>query len=332
MITLFQLAFSLHFWKNHFSKVTLFKIISSVIGTFVGALEIAKKIWSFHDKEDKTIDLFISSNYWNIVIALLAIGTVLTLIILFPKRKIVVPIKKRDMKVSIEIGDVFATKETLVIGTNRTFDTDTTKNLISPKSLQAIFANKFFKDIPSLDNEIESELDTIPYDQLTAQEKRRGKLKQYPIGTTVKLHLAKTDRDAYLVAIATMNGHGVASSSIDNFRFALASFWLFVQEKGGGSPQLRMPVMGTGLAKLPATRQEIVREILRSFFAAIAAEHFCSQLTIVISPNDFIEHEINLQELGEYLNYLATYTEFRTPSETGGGISFSPASIDGGTF
>lgn len=194
MIILVKLAFSIHFWKNHFSKATLFKIISSVLGTFVGALEVAKKIWSFHDKEDKTIELFISNNYWTIAVTLLAIGAVLSLIILFPKRKIVVPIKKRDLKVSIEIGDVFDTNETLVIGTNRTFDTDTTKNLISPKSLQAIFANKFFKDIKSLDVEIESELDTIPYDQLTTQEKRRGKLKQYPIGTTVKLHLAEPDR------------------------------------------------------------------------------------------------------------------------------------------
>jgi len=85
-------------------------------------------------------------------------------------------------------------------------------------------------------------------------------------------------------------------------------------------PRLRVPVLGTGLGKLLETRQEIVREILRSFIAACSSNRFCDEFTLVISVKDFIEHEIDLNELGEFLKYLTTYTEMRSASDVGTGV------------
>lgn len=323
MLTYLTLMFRPHFWRNHFSLSTFGKTIFGMVGAFVAILETTKKIWAFHDKEDKQIEMLVTEYYWQIVFLLISLGIIIAIVRLLPTLRYVATVKKRDMKVVLEIGDLFGTEETLVIGTNRTFDTDTTNNLIHPKSLQAQFASKFFGLPARLDKAIDASLQGEQFELLTSQQKHRGKLKLYPIGATVKVCTQK-QIDAYLVAIATMNGYGVASTSIDQFRVALGAFWQYVIEKGGGSPKLRMPVIGTGLAKLPANREEVIREILRSFFAASSADHFCTQLTIVITAKDFLEHEINLAELGRYLEYLAEYTEFKSSTDTGSGIGIAP--------
>ena len=71
-----------------------------------------------------------------------------------------------------------------------------------------------------------------------------------------------------------------------------------------------MPVLGTGSARLTQPRDDVVREIVRSFVAACSERVFTEHLTIVLSPRDVAKHRISLDELGSFLRHLCLYTDF----------------------
>ena len=49
----------------------------------------------------------------------------------------------------------------------------------------------------------------------------------------------------------------------------------------------------------------MIIEIITSFIAACTEKKFCEKLTIVISENDYRQHDVNLKELGTYLRLYA---------------------------
>ena len=71
-----------------------------------------------------------------------------------------------------------------------------------------------------------------------------------------------------------------------------------------------MPVLGTGFSRLPQTREQVVREIVKSFVAACSERVFADRLTIVLSPKDVAEHKISLDGLSAFLGHVCLYTEF----------------------
>lgn len=261
----------------------------------------------------------INNHHWWFVILLTLLASIIALITLKPTTSVKARLKQRDLNIYIEVGDLFVPNKTLVIGTNTSFDTSFENNLINPTSLQGQFTKRFYGDtVQYLDADLNKSLDGVNSTSLKRQEKRVGKLEQYPIGTVAKI--APKNQEAYLVAMARINTHGVASTTIEDIRTALSALWIHISEKGGGLPSLRVPILGTGFGKLTETREQVVREILRSFVAACASDRFCDEFTIVISVKDFIEHQIDLNELGDFLKYLTSYTEMRSASDTGSGV------------
>jgi hypothetical protein len=65
---------------------------------------------------------------------------------------------------------------------------------------------------------------------------------------------------------------------------------------------LLCPVLGTGFGRVKATREIIIKEIVRSFLAANQAGKLTEKLTIVISPRDFQKSQINIERLGHFLD------------------------------
>ena len=49
----------------------------------------------------------------------------------------------------------------------------------------------------------------------------------------------------------------------------------------------------------------MIIEIITSFIAACTEKKFCEKLTIIISENDYRQHDVNLEELGNYLRLYA---------------------------
>jgi len=213
----------------------------------------------------------------------------------------------RDVTVEIAIGDVFLFDGALIVGSNTTFDTRIAPTLIAENSVQGAFTRQYFADESDLDVVIAAGLEAGKAQNLPGT--RQGKSARYPIGTVVRIN--SKARTAYFVAIADINEHGVAEGSFENLRTSLAELWVHIGSRGL-KERLVMPVLGTGFSRLPQTREQVVREIVKSFVAACSESVFADRLTVVISSKDFVEHKISIDKLGAYLEHVCLYTEFST--------------------
>ncbi len=205
-----------------------------------------------------------------------------------------------DISIEIRVGDIFTLSGAFIISTNTTFDTDMSEGLISGESLQGQFTKQYYDKEEYLDQELE---EALKEERFILDDNKPGKKKRYEIGTVAKV--LPRNQLAYFLAIADLNEHGVASSSLDNVRESLKKVWSYIGNQGGFD-HLVMPVLGTGRARIQVPREVMVREIIRSFINARYSENkFCEKLTIVIFERDYREHDINLQELEDYIRLYA---------------------------
>ncbi|MCY4556818.1 MAG: DUF6430 domain-containing protein [Chloroflexi bacterium] len=214
-------------------------------------------------------------------------------------------ITDRDVTVEIAVGDVFDYRDALIVGSNTTFDTEVSEKLISEESVQGAFTRKHCQSVSKLDAAIETELAGLPYTRLEGQ--RIGKSRRYPVGTTVRVE--QGGRIAYFLAIANINRHGVARGDLAGLTEALASLWWYVGDRGGRE-ELVAPVLGSGFGRFVQRRDLIVREMVRSFIAACSERVFTQRLTIVLSPEDVLNHRISLDALNAFVEHVCLYPGF----------------------
>lgn len=224
----------------------------------------------------------------------------------------------RDVIIEICIGDIFQFKGAYIVGSNTTFDTEVGNGLISSKSIQGQFTEKFYDDVKHLDVDLDDALRREKFTKVTSD--KRGKKKEYGIGTVAKVENKTVE--AYFLAIASLNQHGVASSSFENIQVSLSCVWSYIANRGGINP-LVIPILGSGFSRIEVTRDQIIKEIIRSFVAACATKRFTEKLTIVIHPDDFRKYDLDLAELNEFLTYQCKYTEFKNQTDSGRGTGIS---------
>jgi hypothetical protein len=294
-----------YFLKNIINE----KLIPSILSSF-GSLWLIVEIGTYFFGESSPIINNIKERWFVFLI----IGLFIAIILSKPKFTVGGKLKNRDISIEVTIGDLFKQNGALIISSNTTFDTHISKELISEKSIQGQFTKQlYYGDETQLDNDIIFALQDIQPEILS--EKRIGKNKKYPIGTTVKLN--PNGQTVYMPAIANINKYGVASASYDDLKQALACLWLFIGSRGI-KENIVIPVIGTGFSRLPQSREEIIREIIKSYIAACSESTFSDKLTIVINPYDFEKYKINLCELEEYIIHLCKYTVFSNNTEKNG--------------
>lgn len=226
-----------------------------------------------------------------------------------PRTSVVHKLSGRDVTIAVAIGDVFSFPGAMIVGSNTTFDTRLSTQLISKDSVQGAFTTKYYDGNETrLDSDLEAQLIDIEPEQLPGA--RAGKNKKYPTGTVIRLE--PHQRRAYFVAIADINEHGVAVGSFRELKDSLAALWVFIGSRGI-KEALVTPVLGTGFSRLTEPREEVVREIVTSFVAACSERVFTDRLTIVLSPRDVVENGISLDELGAFVRHVCLYTNFSTP-------------------
>lgn len=224
------------------------------------------------------------------------------------RRKPVLSVEERldgtDIRIEIRIADIFTLQAAYVISTNTTFDTTISSSLISENSLQGSFTRRYYDKEEYLDADIETALKD---EQRVSTRPSRvgGKSDQYAIGTVAKI--TPKNQTVYLLAIAQLNENGVAESSFEDVRNSLAALWTFISSRGNYEP-LAIPILGTGHGRINTPRDVVIKEIIRSFIAACSERKFTNKLTIVISPNDYHDHELDIHEIGEFLKYACKYT------------------------
>lgn len=209
-----------------------------------------------------------------------------------------------DAVIEIRVCDLFEQDGVLVVSSNTTFDTAMEDRTISKASTQGQFTNRFCDALENLDLQIERALDGIDFEERDPATKPYGKRNEYPVGTVASV-ICNT-KSAYFVAIASLNANRNASATREDILDALPRLWEFVRTRGDLEP-IAVPIIGSGLARVPATREELIREIIKSFIAAAQVGRFCENLTISISPVDYRERNIDLPALGRFLEHECLY-------------------------
>ena len=279
-------------WR-HFSVTVL---VSSLFGAF-GVLWLCVEIGSFFSPELAAV---LQSLWWVFLLS----GVLLGFLRAWPRTFVRARVSNTDTWVEIRVCDFFSVKGGLVIGSNTTFDTSIEDGTISEDSVQGQFTRRVVHSVAELDNQIAASLAETHFES-RADNKQYGKVSEYPIGTVASVTFSGVR--SYLVAIASLNSGRVASTSRERVLGALPFLWEFIRSSGTFEP-LCCPILGSGFSRLNTPREELVREITKSFVASTRVGRFCEHLTIVISPEDFRQHRIDLPALGRFLEHECTYT------------------------
>lgn len=291
---LFQAFFSGNYWRYIFLTSETLNFCLSRIGTLWLLLTITRFFLNIPDDQVKT--------HWIWFAVVVALWT-------FWERRPVLSVSERlagrDTELEVKVGDIFREKGAKVISLNTTFDTDTDNGVIAENSLQGQFTKNFYSSFQAFDLDLENQLSSHKLCE-EVNSKKRGKKRRYDLGTVVQV---RPEGDLfYLIAIADLNDQGIAQSSFENIKICLKKFWNYVGECGETEP-IVMPLMGSGRARIPVTRNEIAREILYSFVESCASRKCCEKFTLIISPEDYRKYDLDLCEFKRYLHFICQYTD-----------------------
>lgn len=188
-------------------------------------------------------------------------------------------------KTSIRLieGDLFDSRDHLVVGFSNTFDT--AQPHIAMASVQGQFLEREYEsDVDRLDRDLGAALAGKPTRGKVAG--KSGKQVRYPIGTVATLRA--DERRFFLVAYSEMDARSSAHATPDGIWTSLSALWEEVRAESNGST-VRIPVVGGGQSKisdrLPA--QDSLRFIALSFMLASRKEKVCNELVIVALPGEY---------------------------------------------
>ena len=284
-------------------KISIGSIGSHVLHAF-GVLWLAVQVVSYF--LPKFIPIVLES-WWMF----LGVGGLIGICRGWPKLVVRSTIEGTDAIVEIRVGDLFEQEGAVVVAAPTSFDTSIEDNTIDVKSVQGQYTKRFCDSLENLDRQIEASLNGVGFELRDHVDKPYGSQRRYSVGTVAPV-VFKGKR-AYFVAIATLNSHRNAFATRNELLDALPALWENIRLRGGMDP-INVPIIGSGFSRLNATREELIREIVKSFVAATHAGRFCERLRIVISAADFRESRIDLEVLGRFLEHECTYGNVQAAS------------------
>lgn len=129
---------------------------------------------------------------------------------------------------------------------------------------------------------------------------------EYSIGTVIPV--SAQHKQFYLFAVATLSDEHRSKVSEEDLKIALDRLWDYFANKAG-KDKFIIPIIGTGRGRIKLTRIEVIKLIVLSFLSS-CRNHICADsLTISISPDDVKTHQINLNEIIDWIKVKVKYTE-----------------------
>jgi hypothetical protein len=221
----------------------------------------------------------------------------------WPRARITHRFDRPDIRVVVEVGDIFAQETHVAIGFSDTFDTVTDDNeIIHQSSIQGqLLRRAYAGDARRLDGELQAALShTAPVQTETAETKPKGKRARYPVGTVAVI--GPPERRIFAVAHSSMGNDLVARSSVEYWWLSIARLWE-AADRHIHDGILAVPLLGGGLARLDfLDRQSLLKMIILSFVARSRESLVCRELRVLIWPPDL--DRIDLLEVDAFLRAL----------------------------
>jgi hypothetical protein len=204
------------------------------------------------------------------------------------KSKIQKTFTNTDLTVIIEFCDIFKQEGAIIIPVCDTFDNDIPSGLVNSKTLHGQFIEKYYPgNVPALNAEIVRSLANISSTPIENNTNLKGNSNRFEIGTTCPIKT--TNEYFYLSALTYMKDTGNVEMQPQNIYDFLSNVWNFIPNHGEYHDVVNIPVIGTGLNRLPAnyTNQFIVQEIVNSFFVTSKVQTFCKTLRICLHQKNY---------------------------------------------
>lgn len=203
----------------------------------------------------------------------------------------------------VQYGDIFNKKEvfmpekprTIVIPVNRCFDMHVDNQIVSVetlhgKMLKRLYASRVYTE-SSLNLILEEKLKSTKFEQVTLQEKPKGKQKRYPVGTCVKIPGIKNE-NYLLVALSSFDEDEHARTTMAEYSVALQKMIESCNEESQGYP-IVVPIVGAGLSRIKKNQYDILRYMISMF--RINKEEINSDIHIVV--HEKLKSEISIAEI-----------------------------------
>lgn len=240
---------------------------------------------------------------------ILGLALVIGLYRAWPQLSKSVRLNNTDVDICVKVGDLLEEQDVLVIGSNTTFDTALHDRTIDAASIQGQFTKRWFPKDEELQQQLKDGLTrTTAVRRISREEKSYGNLDEYELGTVAPVSCG--EKEAYFVAISRLNEHRVASVNSEEFLDSLGRMWEGIRTRGQYKP-ICLPVLGSGFSRVQMSRQDLIREIVKSFIAATSEAKFTERLTLVLAIGDLRERKISFRETCEFLEYAAKFSATR---------------------
>lgn len=183
--------------------------------------------------------------------------------------------------VHIVTGDIFNQKGLKVIPFNEYFDTQVDDRIISKRSLNGQYIEKFFPDTIKLNQLIQEDKDlNIDENVLKKGINREGNTVQYKLGSSLRIE------DFVLTAFTKFNDKNMAHLSMYEYLNFLLYFWNEINRVHASTP-IYVPVFGSGITRFKngfedIDDNELLDIMIWTFKVSKIKFKYPAKLTIVI--------------------------------------------------
>lgn len=245
-------------------------------------------LWTILEPIFSILDIKAESyNYWYLA-SYTAVSFIISLFIIYPKRKVEFEFKNTNTKVEIKFGDLFNEKGHKVIPVNDYFDSKIGKP-VSPKSLHGIFIEKVLGGhIEIFDKAVENQLNNKEIDSIKRVD---GKSLKYNLGETINIDYNKTKY--FCFALSNSDNECNANSTPSLMLDALNGLWKSIRIEGNGT-DINLPLVGDGLSRIGLPQSQLLQLILISLLKSVKERDLSSTIRIILTEKVFEKIDLEI--------------------------------------
>lgn len=290
--------------QSHYKKRRDWRILKDTASVF-GFFAIFVEIVNFFPAL-RFISVFLQKQL--IFLTLMAFSLLYGLIKNWPSRSFIFKINNRDVELELVIGNIQEINSAYVIPINSEFDMNLNGSVKIAKSVQSMIINNYFAgDHTELQKKVLKELKSKKY----SDQKIDGR---YKLGTTLRIETDNKGKIFYFVANSNKLNDKRVEAVDGGLSETLNGLWYYISIDGA-KEHISIPLLGTGNGRLKMPREEVFKEIVRSFVASCAGKNYCDRLTIVIRKEDVDKCEIDVEKLVDFMRLQTVYADYS--SKTG---------------
>ncbi|KAF3978665.1 MAG: hypothetical protein HFP77_00740 [Methylococcales symbiont of Iophon sp. n. MRB-2018] len=224
------------------------------IGSLSGFVTI---LWAFFSS---SLSSLANKCPWGLLFGLLLVAIIYALYANRSKSKIELGLSDK-VKAKIFFGDLFESKEIIVVPVNEYFDTIVDDKIISSNTIHGKFVQKYFGgNEAELKKQIKKEL--AQYAPLeTNSDRKYGNKNKYSLGTVCEIK--NGNKVFYLVALTRFNANHRAEVKNSEYLRVLCDLFSYIEQNSQGR-KVSIPLIGAGHSGVSLSKQKLLEFLLFS--------------------------------------------------------------------